>query len=218
MFIKYLSITFHFIESSLSCILFFVTIDLHSMHMQTIWILIKRNAEWKPLQFLAFIFFYRIFEKLKAFEPVTTPVLDVSYTNFLAQLIFLKPYASWFFSYVQPYTALLQSSSSFLCFIEIKSHIILSCRSMVRMKTGDYGWESGCSVHFHQFLAVQLFHLWYKLFKHSFQIHCPIDAELQKGSSEPSYFLYIFINALCPFVLILSNHNVVGIHWNSQPH
>lgn len=84
MFIKYLSITFRFIESSLSCILFFVTIDLHSMHMQTIWILIKRNAEWKPLQFLAFIFFYRIFEKLKAFEPVTTPVLDVSYTNFLA--------------------------------------------------------------------------------------------------------------------------------------
>ncbi|KAH7691123.1 Protein CHAPERONE-LIKE PROTEIN OF POR1-like protein [Dioscorea alata] len=42
----------------------------------TIWIFVKRNAEWKPLQFLAFIFFYRIFEKLKAFEPVTTPVLD----------------------------------------------------------------------------------------------------------------------------------------------
>nr|XP_016515987.1 PREDICTED: uncharacterized protein LOC107832639 isoform X2 [Nicotiana tabacum] len=33
------------------------------------WVLIKRNAEWKPLQFLAFVFVYRIFEKLKAFEP-----------------------------------------------------------------------------------------------------------------------------------------------------
>lgn len=36
------------------------------------WVLIKRNAEWKPLQFLAFAFVYRIFEKLKAFEPPTT--------------------------------------------------------------------------------------------------------------------------------------------------
>ncbi|XP_052186588.1 protein CHLOROPLAST J-LIKE DOMAIN 1, chloroplastic [Diospyros lotus] len=35
----------------------------------TAWIVIKRNAEWKPLQFLAFVFVYRIFEKLKAFEP-----------------------------------------------------------------------------------------------------------------------------------------------------
>ncbi|XP_019228054.1 PREDICTED: uncharacterized protein LOC109209266 isoform X2 [Nicotiana attenuata] len=33
------------------------------------WVFIKRNAEWKPLQFLAFVFVYRIFEKLKAFEP-----------------------------------------------------------------------------------------------------------------------------------------------------
>ncbi|CAN4106895.1 unnamed protein product [Withania somnifera] len=35
------------------------------------WVFIKRNAEWKPLQFLAFAFVYRIFEKLKAFEPPT---------------------------------------------------------------------------------------------------------------------------------------------------
>ncbi|KAL6976999.1 Protein CHLOROPLAST J-LIKE DOMAIN 1, chloroplastic [Sarracenia purpurea var. burkii] len=39
----------------------------------TAWILIKRNAEWKPLQFLAFAFVYRVFEKLKAFEPPTSP-------------------------------------------------------------------------------------------------------------------------------------------------
>ncbi|CAH9146804.1 unnamed protein product [Cuscuta epithymum] len=35
----------------------------------TAWVFIKRNAEWKPLQFLAFVFVYRIFEKLKALEP-----------------------------------------------------------------------------------------------------------------------------------------------------
>uniref|UniRef100_A0A5B7BR11 Chloroplast J-like domain 1 n=1 Tax=Davidia involucrata TaxID=16924 RepID=A0A5B7BR11_DAVIN len=39
----------------------------------TAWILIKRNAEWKPLQFLAFVFVYRIFEKLKTFEPPVSP-------------------------------------------------------------------------------------------------------------------------------------------------
>nr|XP_043632704.1 uncharacterized protein LOC122603916 [Erigeron canadensis] len=33
------------------------------------WIVFARNAEWKPVQFLSFVFVYRIFEKLKAFEP-----------------------------------------------------------------------------------------------------------------------------------------------------
>ncbi|OAY44301.1 uncharacterized protein LOC110621389 [Manihot esculenta] len=37
------------------------------------WILIKRNADYKPLQFMAFAFVYRIFEKLKAFEPTVSP-------------------------------------------------------------------------------------------------------------------------------------------------
>ncbi|OVA07551.1 Protein of unknown function DUF3353 [Macleaya cordata] len=45
----------------------------------TAWIVIKRNAEWKPLQFLAFVFVYRIFEKLKAFEPPVSP----TFTNFV---------------------------------------------------------------------------------------------------------------------------------------
>ncbi|XP_011036294.1 PREDICTED: uncharacterized protein LOC105133861 [Populus euphratica] len=39
----------------------------------TAWILIKRSAEYKPLQFLAFAFVYRIFEKLKTFEPPVSP-------------------------------------------------------------------------------------------------------------------------------------------------
>ncbi|XVF57126.1 hypothetical protein PTKIN_Ptkin06aG0178400 [Pterospermum kingtungense] len=39
----------------------------------TAWIVFKRNAEYKPLQFLAFAFVYRIFEKLKAFEPPVSP-------------------------------------------------------------------------------------------------------------------------------------------------
>ncbi|KAJ4719733.1 Chloroplast J-like domain 1 [Melia azedarach] len=39
----------------------------------TAWIVIKRYAEYKPLQFLAFAFVYRMFEKLKSFEPAVTP-------------------------------------------------------------------------------------------------------------------------------------------------
>ncbi|XP_044469354.1 uncharacterized protein LOC123198674 [Mangifera indica] len=39
----------------------------------TAWIAIKRHAEYKPLQFLAFAFVYRIFEKLKKFEPAVSP-------------------------------------------------------------------------------------------------------------------------------------------------
>lgn len=42
----------------------------------SIWALIQQNAEWKPLQFLAFVFFYRIFEKLKGFEPTISPTLN----------------------------------------------------------------------------------------------------------------------------------------------
>lgn len=41
-----------------------------------IWIFVKRSAEWKPLQFLAFIFFYRIFDKLKAFEPAVSSTFN----------------------------------------------------------------------------------------------------------------------------------------------
>ncbi|TXG66035.1 hypothetical protein EZV62_007310 [Acer yangbiense] len=41
----------------------------------TAWIAIKRYAEYKPLQFLAFSFVYRIFEKLKSFEPAVSPTI-----------------------------------------------------------------------------------------------------------------------------------------------
>ncbi|GJY00060.1 chloroplast J-like domain protein 1 [Tanacetum coccineum] len=33
------------------------------------WIVVARSADWKPVQFLSFVFVYRIFEKLKAYEP-----------------------------------------------------------------------------------------------------------------------------------------------------
>ncbi|PIA36418.1 hypothetical protein AQUCO_03400360v1 [Aquilegia coerulea] len=42
----------------------------------TAWIVIKQSAEWKPLQFLAFAFVYRIFEKLKAFEQPVSPTFS----------------------------------------------------------------------------------------------------------------------------------------------
>ncbi|KAM5561688.1 hypothetical protein ABKV19_022340 [Rosa sericea] len=37
------------------------------------WLVIVRNADYKPLQFLSFAFVYRIFEKLKTFEKPVTP-------------------------------------------------------------------------------------------------------------------------------------------------
>lgn len=39
----------------------------------TVWIFVQHAAEYKPLQFLAFVYFYRIFEKLKTYEaPAST--------------------------------------------------------------------------------------------------------------------------------------------------
>ncbi|CAI0464799.1 unnamed protein product, partial [Linum tenue] len=43
--------------------------------LQTAWILFKRSAEYKPLQFLTFAFVYRVFEKLKSYEPSVSPTL-----------------------------------------------------------------------------------------------------------------------------------------------
>ncbi|KAL9225509.1 hypothetical protein vseg_001424 [Gypsophila vaccaria] len=42
----------------------------------TAWAFIQRNAEWKPVQFLAFVFVYRLFDKLKSFEPAASPVIN----------------------------------------------------------------------------------------------------------------------------------------------
>ncbi|KAL2541537.1 Chloroplast J-like domain 1 [Abeliophyllum distichum] len=42
----------------------------------TAWIFIKHSAEYKPLQFLAFVFVYRIFEKLKALEPSASSIVS----------------------------------------------------------------------------------------------------------------------------------------------
>lgn len=52
-----------------------IRINLAVSAVFTAWIFIKRNAEWKPLQFLSFVFVYRIFEKLKALEPSVSPTL-----------------------------------------------------------------------------------------------------------------------------------------------
>ncbi|KAI8539550.1 hypothetical protein RHMOL_Rhmol09G0191700 [Rhododendron molle] len=39
----------------------------------TTWIFIQRNADYKPLEFLFFAFVYRVYEKLRQFEPPTKP-------------------------------------------------------------------------------------------------------------------------------------------------
>ncbi|KAL5220420.1 hypothetical protein ABZP36_025133 [Zizania latifolia] len=41
-----------------------------------VWIAIMGNADWKPLQFLCFAFFYRILQKLRAIEPPITPIYN----------------------------------------------------------------------------------------------------------------------------------------------
>ncbi|XP_019424436.1 PREDICTED: uncharacterized protein LOC109333408 [Lupinus angustifolius] len=45
-----------------------IRINLAVSAVFTAWILVKRSAEYKPLQFLAFAAVYRLFEKLKSFE------------------------------------------------------------------------------------------------------------------------------------------------------
>ncbi|KAF7817797.1 Protein CHAPERONE-LIKE PROTEIN OF POR1-like [Senna tora] len=53
-----------------------IRINLAISAVFTAWILVKRSAEYKPLQFLAFAFVYRLFEKLKSFELPTTPTYN----------------------------------------------------------------------------------------------------------------------------------------------
>ncbi|KAK7258645.1 hypothetical protein RIF29_24226 [Crotalaria pallida] len=50
-----------------------IRINLAISAVFTAWILVMRSAEYKPLQFLAFAFVYRLFEKLKSFESPVTP-------------------------------------------------------------------------------------------------------------------------------------------------
>ncbi|EPS65851.1 hypothetical protein M569_08924, partial [Genlisea aurea] len=52
-----------------------IRINLAISAVFTAWIFVSRSAEYKPLQFLAFVFFYRIFQKLKAFEPAPSPTV-----------------------------------------------------------------------------------------------------------------------------------------------
>ncbi|KAF8110338.1 hypothetical protein N665_0085s0064 [Sinapis alba] len=40
------------------------------------WIAIQRSVEYKPLQFMSFVFVYRIFEKLKSFEAPSSPTYN----------------------------------------------------------------------------------------------------------------------------------------------
>jgi hypothetical protein len=47
--------------------------------LQTAWIVVTRSADYKPLQFLAFAFVYRLFEKLKSFESPKSSTINVSF-------------------------------------------------------------------------------------------------------------------------------------------
>ncbi|VFQ80310.1 unnamed protein product [Cuscuta campestris] len=58
-----------------------IRINLALSAVFTTWVLIKQNADWKPLQFLAFVFVYRIFEKLKSLEPPQSLVFTEAEDN-----------------------------------------------------------------------------------------------------------------------------------------
>jgi hypothetical protein len=101
--------------------------------LQAVWIIIKRNAEYKPLQFLAFAFVYRIFEKLKAFEPPASPTYSVSpilcdICRLLINLC-LSRFALLFHS------KYIQSG--------------LTCRKRVKIQGEHCEWENACFVLLH---------------------------------------------------------------------
>lgn len=52
---------------------------LRIVFLQTAWIAVTQSAEYKPLQFLAFAFVYRLFEKLKSFESPKSSTINVSF-------------------------------------------------------------------------------------------------------------------------------------------
>ena len=62
---------------------------------QVVWIAIMGNADWKPLQFLCFAFFYRILQKLRATEPPITPIYNVR--HFLMLVCHLMSYSVYIF-------------------------------------------------------------------------------------------------------------------------
>jgi hypothetical protein len=53
-------------------------------------------ADWKPLQFLCFAFFYRILQKLRATEPPITPIYNVRHFLML-HVCHLMSYSVYFF-------------------------------------------------------------------------------------------------------------------------
>lgn len=81
-----------FCSTFLFCPLIFCLIFI----FQVAWLVIVRNADYKPLQFLSFAFVYRLFEKLKSFERPVTPTYTVSHIakhRLPFPFLFLTPYA-----------------------------------------------------------------------------------------------------------------------------
>jgi hypothetical protein len=47
---------------------------------QSIWMVSAGEAEWKPLQFLIFSYMFRIFNKLKEYEPASSSISSVRFS------------------------------------------------------------------------------------------------------------------------------------------
>ncbi|TVU43538.1 hypothetical protein EJB05_10017 [Eragrostis curvula] len=63
------------ISAAFVCTLLFVHNRVPAL-TDVVWIALMGNADWKPLQFLCFSFFYRILQKLRATEPPITPIYN----------------------------------------------------------------------------------------------------------------------------------------------
>lgn len=103
-----------------------------SLFLQSAWIAIKRNVEYKPLQFMSFAFVYRIFEKLKSFEAPSSPVYNVS-----IEICFEVLY----FNVCTPGSSSSQSWWALM--------FDTGCRKKAKKVDGDWEWERGFFVHFH---------------------------------------------------------------------
>lgn len=112
----------------------YILVWLSALSLQTAWVFIKRNAEWKPLQFLTIVFMYRIFEKLKSSEPPVSSTFMVSFAKGVGLLLNLLLYFKLDFS---PF-------SDFLCkFFNWISQMLFGYRTRVRMKGEWCVWENG---------------------------------------------------------------------------
>lgn len=95
--------------------------------LQSAWIAIQRSVEYKPLQFMSFVFMYIIFEKLKSFEALSSPTLTWVLIKFDALCLV----------------------SMHLVAVLTNIDVETGCRRKGQKMDGDWEWERGFFGLFH---------------------------------------------------------------------